>query len=73
LETADPAFIAYSIGVVARARGMIEIAREAGVSRENLYRSLNGETNPEFGTIMHVLDGLGIQLAAKPKTELEHA
>ena len=42
-------------------------AKEAGVSRENLYRSLNGETKPEFDTIMRVLTALGVQLEAKPK------
>ena len=53
--------------VAARARGMTDIAREAGVSREDLYRSLNGATKPEFDTIMRVLSALGVQLAAKPK------
>jgi probable addiction module antidote protein len=66
-ETADASFIAHAIGTAARARGMTDIAREAGMSRENLYRSLSGETKPEFDTIMRVLTALGVQLAAKPK------
>ena len=66
LETNDAAFIAQAIGTAARARGMSEIAREAGVSRENLYRALSGETKPEFDTIVRVLAALGVQLAAKP-------
>jgi probable addiction module antidote protein len=66
LETKDAAFIAQAIGTAARARGMTEIAREAGVSRENLYRSLSGQAKPEFDTIMRVLDALGVQLTAKP-------
>lgn len=66
LETNDAAFIAQAIGTAARARGMTEIAREAGVSRENLYRSLNGQTKPEFETIVRVLAALGVRLAAKP-------
>ncbi len=66
LETKDAAFIAQAIGTAARARGMTEIAREAGVSRENLYRSLSGQTKPEFDTIMRVLAALGVQLTAKP-------
>jgi probable addiction module antidote protein len=66
LETADAAFIAKAIGVAARAKGMSEVARLAGVSRENLYRSLDGETKPELGTIISVLTALGVQLAAKP-------
>ena len=67
LETADAAFIAHAIGIAARARGMTDTAREAGVSRENLYRSLSGETKPEFETIMRVLHALGVQLEAKPR------
>jgi probable addiction module antidote protein len=66
-ETADSAFIAHAIGTAARARGMTDIAREAGVSRENLYRSLSGETKPEFDTIIRVLSALGVQLTAKPR------
>jgi probable addiction module antidote protein len=66
LETNDAAFIAQAIGTAARARGMTEIAREAGVSRENLYRSPNGQTKPEFETIVRVLAALGVRLAAKP-------
>src|SRR5688500_10499449 len=67
LETAYPAHIARPIGEVARARGMAEVARQAGVSRENLYRSLNGETRAEFVTVMRVLKALGVQLTASPK------
>jgi len=43
------------------------VSREAGVSRENLYRSLSGQTKPEFDTILRVLAALGVQLAAKAK------
>jgi probable addiction module antidote protein len=67
LEEADPSFIAKAIGTAARARGMSAIAREAGVSRENLYRALSGETKPEFDTIRRVLDALGVRLEVKPK------
>jgi probable addiction module antidote protein len=67
LETGDPSFVAHAIGIAARARGMSDIARDAGVSRENLYRALSGDTKPEFDTIMRVLDALGVQLSAKPK------
>ena len=66
LESADSAFIAHAIGTAARARGMTDIAKEAGVSRENLYRALSGETKPEFETIMRVLTALGVRLEAKP-------
>jgi probable addiction module antidote protein len=67
LETNDAAFIAKAIGTAARARGMSVIAREAGLSRENLYRSLSGEVKPELDTIVRVLSALGVQLSAKPK------
>jgi probable addiction module antidote protein len=63
----DAAFISRAIGTAARAHGMAEVAREAGLSRENLYRSLNGETRPEFDTVLRVLDALGLKLEAKPK------
>lgn len=68
LETSDPSYIAKVIGTVARARGMSDIARESGLSRENLYRSLNGETKTELDTIIRVLNALGIQLSAVPKS-----
>ena len=63
----DAAFVARAIGTAARARGMADVARQAGLSRENLYRSLNGETRPEFDTVLRVLDALGLKLEAKPK------
>jgi probable addiction module antidote protein len=67
LETGDASFIATSIGDVARARGMTEIARQAGLSRENLYRSLGGDSKAEFDTIMRVLTALGVKLSARTK------
>ncbi|MPZ58732.1 MAG: putative addiction module antidote protein [Rhizobiales bacterium] len=67
LETNDPAYIAKAIGIAARARGMTDVARDAGLSRENLYRSLSGDTKPEFDTVVRVLAALGVQLAAKTK------
>jgi probable addiction module antidote protein len=66
LESGDPAFIADALGVVARARGMSEVAREAGVSRESLYRALSADGNPEFATVLRVMQALGLQLAAVP-------
>lgn len=62
LETGDASFVADALGVVARARGMSEVAREAGVSRESLYRALSVDGNPEFGTVMRVVRALGLQL-----------
>jgi probable addiction module antidote protein len=67
LETDDAAFIAKAIGTVARAKGMGTVAEQTGLSRENLYRSLSGDTKPEFETIRKVLGALGVQLVAKPR------
>lgn len=66
LESADPAHIAQALGVVARAKGMSEIARAAGVSREHLYRALKDTGNPELATIVRVLKALGLRLSAQP-------
>jgi probable addiction module antidote protein len=64
-ETGDPAFIAKAFGVVARAKGMTEIARETGLSREQLYRSFSGEGNPTLKTKLAVMNALGIEMSAK--------
>jgi probable addiction module antidote protein len=66
LETGDPSFVADALGVIARARGMSEVAREAGVSRESLYRALSPNGNPEFGTVMRVAHALGLRLSVTP-------
>lgn len=66
LESEDPAFVADALGVIARARGMSEVAREAGVSRESLYRSLSTDGNPEFATVLRVIRALGLRLSAAP-------
>lgn len=66
LETGDPALVANALGVVARARGMAQIARDAGVSRENLYRALSPDGNPEFGTVFKVITALGLRLSVSP-------
>lgn len=66
IDTNDPKMVSHALGVVARARGMSQIAREAGVSRESLYRTLSDEGNPEFGTVVKVMRALGIKLAVAP-------
>jgi probable addiction module antidote protein len=66
LASDDPAFVADALGVVARARGMSEVARKAGVSRESLYRTLSADGNPEFATVLKVMRALGLQLSATP-------
>jgi probable addiction module antidote protein len=66
LETGDAAFVRDAVGIVARARGMAEIARAAGLSRESLYRALGETGNPEFSTMLGVIRALGIELTARP-------
>jgi probable addiction module antidote protein len=63
LETDDPAFIAKALGTIARARGMSQIAKKAGLSRESLYKALSTEGNPEFGTIIRVMHALGLKFS----------
>jgi probable addiction module antidote protein len=62
----DPAFIAHALGVIARARGMSQLARDTGLARENLYKALSSDGNPEFGTILKVIKALGLKLHARP-------
>jgi probable addiction module antidote protein len=62
----DPAFIAQALGVIARARGMSQLARDTGLARENLYKALSADGNPEFGTILKVIKALGLKLHAQP-------
>lgn len=65
LETGDAAYIASAIGVVARARGMSQIAQETGLSREQLYRSLSPHGNPTLKTTLAILKALGVELTAR--------
>ena len=60
----DPAFLARALGVIARARGMTQLAKDTGLGREGLYRALSGEGNPSFGTILKVTRALGIKLTS---------
>ena len=65
LEDGDSALISAALGDIARARGMTEIAREAGLGRESLYKALSPEGNPEFATVLKVLRALGLTLHVK--------
>lgn len=62
IDDGDPALVSAALGDIARARGMTEIAREAGLGRESLYKALSPEGNPEFDTVMKVLRALGLSL-----------
>jgi probable addiction module antidote protein len=61
----DAAFIAKALGDIARAKGMSQVARDAGVSRESLYKALSGERVPNFDTILKVIKALGLKLHAE--------
>jgi probable addiction module antidote protein len=60
----DAAFIAKALGDIARAKGMGQVAKEAGLSRESLYKALSGERSPDFDTILKVVRALGLKLHA---------
>jgi probable addiction module antidote protein len=62
----DPVLLNVALGDIARSRGMTDIARRAGVSRESLYRSLSKDGNPSAATLLKVIGALGIKLNAVP-------
>ncbi len=62
----DAGYIAHALGVVARAKGMAQIAKETGLSREQLYRSFSENGNPTLKTTIAVMKALGIELSARP-------
>lgn len=66
LEDNDPALLAAALGDIARARGMTEIAKASGISREALYKALRPNSQPRFETIAKVCSALGIRLVAQP-------
>lgn len=66
LEEGDPNLVAAALGDIARAKGMTQVAREAGLGRESLYKALSPTGNPEFATILKVISALGLQLHATP-------
>jgi probable addiction module antidote protein len=61
----DASFIAKALGDIAKAKGMSQVARDAGLSRESLYKALSGERSPGFDTILKVIGALGIKLHAE--------
>jgi probable addiction module antidote protein len=68
MEEGDPVAISQALGIIARARGMTEVARAAGLGRESLYKSLSENGNPEFSTILRVVKALGLKLSVEPAT-----
>jgi len=66
LEEGDPGALADALGTIARARGMNEIAKAAGLGRESLYKALRPDAQPRFETVQRVLTALGVKLTAVP-------
>ena len=64
LSENDPVMITHALGVIARAKGMTQLAKETGVSREGLYKALSSDGNPEFSTVLKVIKALGLTLHA---------
>ena len=65
LEDNDPSLLAAALGDIARARGMSEIARASGITREALYKALRPDAQPRFDTISRVCTALGVKLVAQ--------
>jgi probable addiction module antidote protein len=61
----DAAGIARALGDIARAKGMSQVAKDAGLSRESLYRALSADGNPSFATVLKVARALGVRLHAQ--------
>ena len=68
LEDGDPALIGAALGDIAHAKGMTQIARDTGLGRESLYKALSPDGNPEFATILKVINALGLKLHASTAT-----
>ncbi|KKX33482.1 addiction module antidote protein [Rhizobium sp. LC145] len=65
MEAGDPKLIASALGTIARAKGMTQISRDTGLSREHLYRSLSPNGNPTLETTIAVLKAIGFHLTPK--------
>jgi probable addiction module antidote protein len=66
LEDGDPSTVAAALGDIARAKGMTRVAEEAGLGRESLYKALSPTGNPELGTVLRVVQALGLKLNVVP-------
>lgn len=69
----DAAFIAKALGDIARAKGMSQVASDAGLSRESLYKALSGDRNPSLDTVLKVVGALGLKLRAEAMPDLDAA
>lgn len=68
MEGGDAAHIVHALNTVARARGMTDIARDAGIARQALYKSLGEKGNPRLSTLLGVMKSLGLNLSVRPSS-----
>lgn len=68
-ESGDAQHIANALGIIAKAKGMTSVAREAGVTREALYKALSERGDPKFSTVLGVARALGLKLTVTPVSE----
>ncbi len=66
LEEGDPALVSHALGIIARARGINQMADETGLARDILCSALSTEGKPEFATVMKVVNALGLRLHTHP-------
>ncbi len=66
LEENDPALLAAALGDIARSRGMTQVAKDSGITREALYKALRPGSEPRFDTVSRVCAALGVRLVAQP-------
>ncbi len=66
IDEGDMAELAHALGVAARARGMSDVAKASGITREALYKALRPDASPRFDTISRVCAALGVRLVAQP-------
>ena len=66
-ETGDAGYIAHALGVIARARGISEMARRAGISRPTLYAAISGDGDPKLSTLLSLLRALDVKVSVEPR------
>ncbi len=68
LEDGDSALLAAALGDIAKARGMTQVAKDAGIGRESLYKALRSGSQPRFDTVQRVCKALGLKVTVQPAT-----
>lgn len=73
LQEGDPALLAHALGTAARARGMSQVAKDAGMAREALYKALRPGSSPRLETVMKVMKAFGVRLVVEPIARTEQS